>query len=101
MTGADENVMAKALANASEDREHDLLTSQFKRLIVSIEGHEDQNIIDQYVDNMPVVDSRHLKICIKATTPNVEIKETMTCKNCGTQKEVDVPYGTDFFWPDL
>ena len=101
MNSSDENAMAKGISNAPENREHDLLTSQFKRLIVSIEGHEDQTIIDQYVDNMPTVDSRHFKICIKATTPNIQIKETMTCKNCSAQKEVDVPYGTDFFWPDL
>ena len=101
MNGADENLMAKEVSKAPEDREHNLLTSQFKRLIVSIEGHDEQEIIDQYVDNMPTVDSRHLKICIKATTPNVEVKETMTCKKCGTQKEVDVPYGTNFFWPDF
>ena len=101
MNGADENVMAKEASNTSEDRQHNLLTSQFKRLIVSIEGHEEQNIIDHYVDNMPTIDSRHLKICIKATTPNIEIKETMTCKKCKTEKEVDVPYGTNFFWPDL
>ena len=77
------------------------MTGQFKRIIQSIEGHEDQTIIDQYVENMPTVDSRHFKMCIKASTPNVEIKENMTCKNCGESKEVDVPFGTSFFWPDV
>lgn len=101
MNSSDEKVIAKELKKKSKDREHNLLTGQFKRIIQSIEGHEDQKIIDQYVDNMPTVDSRHFKLCIKAASPNVEIQEEMTCKNCGESKEVDVPFGTSFFWPDL
>tara|TARA_R110002110_G_scaffold140107_2_gene327196 strand:- start:10687 stop:11523 length:837 start_codon:yes stop_codon:yes gene_type:complete len=101
MTGADEDFLTSELKNASEEREHNLLTGQFKRLIESIEGHEDQSVINQFVDNMPTIDSRHLKLCIRATTPNVEIKETLNCSECSFTKEVDVPFGTDFFWPDL
>lgn len=101
MTGADENVLAKAITNAPETSETKLLTGQFKRLITSVEGHTEQQIIDQYVDNMPTVDSRHLKICLRGITPNIEIKENLNCKSCGFEKEVEVPFGTDFFWPDL
>lgn len=101
MNNSDEKSLAQELKKSPEDREQNLLTGQFKRIIQSIEGHEDQNIIDQYVENMPTVDSRHFKLCIKAVTPNVEIQETMVCKKCNESKEVDVPFGTSFFWPDL
>lgn len=101
MNNSDEKFLAQEIKKGSEDREQNLLTGQFKRIIQSIEGHEDQKIIDQYVENMPTVDSRHFKLCIKAVTPNVEIQETMTCKKCEQSKEVDVPFGTSFFWPDL
>jgi len=101
MTGADENVLTKELANTSETSEPNLLTGQFKRLITSIEGHSEQSIIDQYVENMPTIDSRHFKICLRSITPNVEIKETLNCKSCGFEKEVEVPFGTDFFWPEF
>lgn len=99
MNGEDEVLLAEAIKDL-ENKEENLLTNQFKRLILSIEGHEDQEIIDQYVENMPVVDSRHFKMCLKSTTPNVEIKENFVCRNCGYEQEVDVPFGTDFFWPD-
>ena len=101
MNSGDEKHLAQEIKKAPENREENLLTGQFKRIIQSIEGHDDQNIIDQYVENMPTVDSRHFKMCLKAATPNIEIKETMTCKNCSASKEVDVPFGTSFFWPDL
>ena len=99
MNGADEMVLTESIKDL-ENKEENLLTNQFKRLILSIEGHEDQQIIDQYVENMPVVDSRHFKMCIQSTTPNVEVKENFKCRSCGYEQEVDVPFGTDFFWPD-
>ncbi len=101
LTGADERFLQDKLKNIADNKEENLLTSQFKRIITSIEGHTDRPIIDQYVDNMPTVDSRHFKICLKAVTPNIEIKETFKCRACSFEKEVDVPFGTDFFWPDL
>jgi hypothetical protein len=99
MNGSDELALTDAIRDG-KNKEENLLTNQFKRLIVSIEGHTDKSIIDQYVDNMPVVDSRHFKTCLKSTTPNIEIKETFKCRNCDYTQEVDVPFGTDFFWPD-
>tara|TARA_R110002110_G_scaffold335082_2_gene545875 strand:+ start:217 stop:996 length:780 start_codon:yes stop_codon:yes gene_type:complete len=101
MNSADEKFLAKEIKKTTEDRGQNLLTGQFKRLIQSIEGHEDQQVINQYVDNMPTIDSRHFKLCIKAVTPNVEIQETLNCTKCDESKEVDVPFGTSFFWPDL
>lgn len=101
MNSGDEKFLAQELKKTPEDREENLLTGQFKRIILSIEGHDDQTVINQYVENMPTIDSRHFKMCLKAATPNIEIKETMNCKKCSTSKEVDVPFGTSFFWPDL
>ena len=101
MNGEDELILTEILKDTSRESEENLLTTQFKRLIMSIEGHSEQHIIDQYVENMPVVDSRHFKICLKATTPNIEIKQNFLCYNCGFEKEVDVPFGANFFWPDL
>jgi len=99
MTGADEKVLAQEIDKASKESETNLLTGQFKRLITSIEGHTEQHVIDQYVDNMPTIDSRHFKICLRAVTPNIEINETLKCKACDFTQEVEVPFGTDFFWP--
>ena len=101
MTGKDENFLAKQLNENTNASTQNLLTGQFKRIITSIEGHTDQGIIDQFVENMPTVDSRHFKVCLRSVTPNIEIKEPFKCKNCGFEKEVEVPFGTDFFWPDF
>jgi transcription elongation factor Elf1 len=101
MAGSDEKALTQAMAKSSEESGSNLLTGQFKRLISSIEGHTEQPVIDQYVDNMPTIDSRHFKICLRSVTPNIEITETLNCKSCGFTKEVEVPFGADFFWPQF
>ena len=52
-------------------------TAQFKRLIVSVEGHTDKAVIDNFAENMPAIDSRHLRLVNRVITPNIEIKETI------------------------
>jgi hypothetical protein len=73
---------------------------QFKMMIVSIEGHKDPSIISKFVDNMPTLDSRHLKACYKVAAPDVKVKHDFECNSCGYQQEMEVPFNTDFFWPD-
>jgi transcription elongation factor Elf1 len=77
-----------------------MLSDQYKRMIVSIEGHRDRLIIDKYVDAMPTIDSRHLRACYKSTAPDVKISEEFNCHSCGHDQEMEVPFGADFFWPD-
>ena len=76
-----------------------ILTDQFKLMITSIEGHADNNIICKYVDNMPTQDSRHLRACYKEASPDVIVTENFECDSCGYEQEMEVPFNTDFFWP--
>lgn len=76
------------------------VTSQFKKMIVSVEGHGDQEIINRFVDIMTTRDSVHLKKCYGLVVPNVEIKNDFECESCGHQQELEVPLNADFFWPD-
>tara|TARA_R110002153_G_scaffold41152_1_gene117501 strand:- start:188 stop:616 length:429 start_codon:yes stop_codon:yes gene_type:complete len=95
--GIEESKIAQVLIN---DKKEFSISEQYKEMILSIEGHSDQEIINQFVDNMPMADSVHFKMCLKHATPSVDISETLTCKNCSHEQEVQVPFGTDFFWPN-
>ena len=102
MNGEDEMVMTKTLMDQRKNnRVESVLTEQYKRMIISVEGHTDQGVIDQYAENMPTIDSRHLKLLLKNITPNIKISKDLNCRECEHVQEVDVPFGTDFFWPDL
>ena len=95
--GEDEN---RILSLAVENKTVDYGTvEQYKHMIKEIEGHTDEEIINSYVENMIVTDATHFKMCLRRCSKSVRVSETFSCKQCSTEQEVDVPFGTDFFWP--
>jgi transcription elongation factor Elf1 len=77
-----------------------LVTDQLKSLILTINGNEDIAFINAYVTGMSAFDSRYLRKAIKSSTPNVDLKYSLSCNKCNTQSVVEVPIGIKFFWPD-
>ena len=101
LLGEDEIYIANLASSKRKKKlKESLLSDQYKRMIMSIEGHRDKKIINNYVNNMPTLDSRHLIACYKATAPDVKIKDEFNCHSCGHEEEMEVPFGADFFWPD-
>jgi hypothetical protein len=74
---------------------------QYKKMIKSVEEFTEEEVIHSYVDNMIVSDATHFKVCLRSCTTAIRIAQTLTCKSCSNEQEVDVPFGTDFFWPNL
>lgn len=101
MTGEDETFLSKYMFGKTQKELPDnLLTTQFKRLIVSVDGHTDKQILSHFIEKMPTADSRRIRMVNRIITSDIQIKETMVCKNCSHEEEVDVPFGANFFWPD-
>ena len=69
-------------------------------MLVSVAGHTEQQVIDQFVNNLPTRDSRHLRACYKMANPDVKVINNYSCTACGFEQELEVPFGADFFWPD-
>ena len=101
LDGKDEQFLTK-LATDKKKRKmaETMLTDQFKTMIVAIEGHKDKSIIAKYVDNMPTLDSTQLKACYKVASPDVKISKHFECNSCGYSQDMEVPFNTDFFWPN-
>jgi len=101
LDGKDEQLLTKLAADKKKRKMAEtMLTDQFKVMIVSIEGHKDKSVITQYVDNMPTLDSTQLKACYKVASPDVKITKFFECNSCGYTQEMEVPFNTDFFWPN-
>ena len=101
LTGVEE----KKLTQTAEKRKKQKLpsrdfTAQLRTIIVSIDGNEEPGFINSFVENMPAADSRHLRSTYQRCVPNVELKDTFTCDECGAETELEVPFTTDFFWPN-
>lgn len=51
------------------------------------------------LEDLPARDSRALRAYMDKVAPGVEMMQTYECESCGKTTEVDVPMGTEFFWP--
>jgi len=101
LMGKDETYLSQLTLKKSKAKDADAMFSdQYKRMIVSVEGHTDQGVINHYVNNMPTLDSRHLRACYKEATPSVQITENYVCSSCNHEEDMEVPFTADFFWPD-
>lgn len=83
------------LKKLDKESSHDL-TTRLKHMITSVNGDETPKFIREFVDNHFLArDSRSFREHIKATQPDVDLTYILD-----NGKEVIVPIGLSFFWPD-
>ena len=99
LTGADEAKLMKSMENAKRaNRPERTIQDQLNAMIVSVSGHTDDGTISKAVEHMTGKQSRHLRAAYKDAVPNIEIRSTVTCRECATTSELEVPLTADFFW---
>ena len=94
LTGRDESA-ATNLAKSNN-----LVTQQLERVIISVNGDNSRQAIQYVSQNLPSIDSRHLRMALKEATPNIDLTQGFSCTECGHEQEMEVPLTADFFWPD-
>ena len=100
LTGDDENYLAKSEAQLAKHNLPDAsATTLLKRLSVSVNGVTDVGEINNFIDSMPAQDARHLRACVQIVTPNVDMTQDIECSSCGIVTEMEVPFTSEFFWP--
>jgi len=100
LTGADEKkMMAQQKNNKKLKLPEKNLTSQLKTIIVSVNGQPDRPYINSFIEAVAASDSRFIRTTYQKCVPNVELKEEFVCGECEASTIIDVPFTTDFFWP--
>ena len=100
LTSRDEKRMLQLMENKTKRGVPESnLTDQLRMMIVAVDGNEDINYINAFVDNMPAYDSRVLRSLYQLVVPNIDLTHSFTCSTCGHEGEVDMPFGATFFWP--
>ena len=99
-TGQDQLDLAIATQGKKDNIFQNLLTSQVERLVVSLNGESDREIIKRFVEMMPAYDSRYLREAHAAVTPSVDLTQNFQCTECGHEQKMEVPFTVDFFWPN-
>jgi len=78
----------------------ELITTRHKLMIQSIGGETDKGKLATTIRSMPASDSRAFRKYVDKITPGVELTMPFVCGACGQEtKEVEVPLGSEFFWP--
>jgi hypothetical protein len=78
----------------------ELLSMRLKAAIVAIDGNNDRNYINKFVDAMPALDSLTLRRKIDEVTPDVDYKYEFVSPG-GYTFEASVSMGPDFFFPKI
>ena len=98
LTGRDEAVMFKLLNKGKDDEA--MLTSQMKLYVVSVNEYKQPEVINHFVRNVPAAEARFIRKIYKNVSPTIEITGNFECNSCEFEQELEVPFNTDFFWPD-
>lgn len=51
------------------------------------------------IESLPASDSRAWRIYMDRMSPGVDMEQEFECDSCGKISEVEIPIGTEFFWP--
>lgn len=104
----DINKRKKLIQKSGKD---ELITLRFKKMIKSVlltdanglpKTINDGSDISRYVEQMPIRDSKALRMHISKLTPNITLNDVFKCKLCDYQEMVDIPpLDASFFWPEL
>ena len=102
LNGHDERgIMDLTEKRKKKKQEARLVTDQLNFMIVSVLDHEDREIVNRYVDSLPLRDSRYLRQVYEAVSPSVTLRKEFVCDHCDHEDDITFPFTTDFFWPDI
>ena len=101
LNGGDEKRVSEQIeASRKRNRDENLVTTQLRNLIVSVNGDQTAAAINYVVENIPSMDARHLRLAYKLTAPDLDMHHHFNCSSCDHEQELEVPLTADFFWPD-
>ena len=102
LTANDEVEINKKIA---QKEKHGLVveptTEKYRRIIKSVNGNTDPLYIANFVNNMPIKDSRYLAKIYVEYSPDVDFTYEHQCVHCEHLNKGGVPLMANFFWPDL
>ena len=100
LNGHDEKQMTKAMNQRQKAGLPDSgIQEQLRSMIVSISGHTDKGTINKAITHMTGKQSRKIRETYSKIIPNIDLKQSVTCHECLTTSEMEVPLTSDFFWP--
>jgi len=102
LRGKDEQGLVSAMQNEkkSKDGLERHMTRQVANIVVGVNGDNSAEACNYLINNIPSMDSRHLRLAYRLAAPNVDLTQLFECGECDFEQDMEVPLSADFFWPD-
>ena len=101
LSGEDEKTLVDSM---QEDRkgkgQERLVTKQLANMVVAVNGDPSIEARRFLINNIPSMDSRHLRLAYRLAAPNIDLTQVFECSACDFEQKMEVPLSADFFWPD-
>lgn len=75
-----------------------LVTKRLEKHIVSIDGNEDREFISQFVNTLPIADSKHIRNTMSDCEPKLDLGRVVIAPS-GEKVNVNITFGAEFFRP--
>ena len=76
-------------------------TTRLKHIITSFNGNRDRKVVRELAEKMIIRDVRALREAYRKVSPDVSFELNTECSNCGAAVKARMPFGANFFWPDI
>lgn len=104
LTHRDENAIEQeltALNKINKSGASPEVTTRLKKMIVSVDGNEDRQIVNKFVDQQLLSkDSLAFRNYVKENTPDIDLSFDFECNDCSHSERMGIPLSVSFFWPD-
>ena len=74
------------------------VTWKLTKQIIELNGSTDKSMIAQFVESMPIMDSKHIRQFMLENEPRLDLKKEVLAPS-GKKVSVDITFGVDFFRP--
>ena len=98
LNGRDEKTFLNGMQADKKTKNEKNITRQLAAIIVSLNEDSSVQAKQYFIDNVPSLDSRHLRLAYRLAAPNIDLTQQFGCTECGHEQEMEVPLSADFFW---
>ena len=98
LTGKDEVKINEEIKSFEKLRDNRQVTTRLRYMITSVNGDDNTNVINQFVNNMLAKDSLAFRKYWTTIAPDIILEQDII-REGGDEVTVDIPLTTNFFWP--
>ncbi len=98
LNGRDEKTFLSGMQNDRKTKAEKNITRQIAAIVVSLNGDNSMQAKQYFIDNVPSIDSRHLRLAYRLAAPNVDLTQHFQCSECSHEQDMEMPLTAAFFW---